>query len=241
MKITNSIELVNEDAFDFLKKVKSSSIDLILTDPPYTISKVTGFQSGNKTEFNRFKISTQFGEWDNVIIDYDTMFKEFRRVLKKGGTAVIFYDLWKLSYIYESSIQHKFKQQRFIEWIKTNPVPLNQSVNYLSNSREIALTCIKGSNPTFNSKYDNGIYEFPIEHVEDRFHPTQKPLKLMEALIQKHSNEGDVVLDCFSGSCTTGVACINTNRSFIGCELSEDFYDKSIQRLNRNIGVKRFM
>ncbi len=241
MKITDSIELVNEDAFDFLKKVESSSVDLILTDPPYTISKVTGFEAGNNPDYDRLKISTQFGEWDNVIIDYDTMFKEFHRVLKKGGTAVIFYDLWKLSYIYESSIQHKFKQQRFIEWIKTNPVPINQSINYLTNSREIALTCIKGSSPTFNSKYDNGIYEFPIEHSKDRFHPTQKPLRLMEALIEKHSNEGDVVLDCFSGSCTTGVACVNSNRAFIGCELSEDFYDKSIQRLNRNIGLRKFI
>ena len=137
MKITDSIELVNEDAFDFLRKVESSSIDLILTDPPYTISKVTGFEAGNNPDYDRLKISTQFGEWDNVIIDYDTMFKEFHRVLKKGGTAVIFYDLWKLSYIYESSIQHKFKQQRFIEWIKTNPVPINQSINYLTNSREM--------------------------------------------------------------------------------------------------------
>ena len=241
MKLTDSIELINQDAFDFLKNVESSSIDLILTDPPYTITKQTGFESGNNPDYDRLKISTQFGEWDNVIIDYDNMFKEFYRVLKKGGTAIIFYDLWKISYIYESSIQHKFKQQRFIEWIKTNPVPINQSINYLTNSREIALTCIKGSKPTFNSKYDNGIYEFPIEHCKDRFHPTQKPLKLMETLIEKHSNEGEIVLDCFSGSCTTGMACINTSRKFVGCELSKDFYDKSMQRLNKNIGIRKFI
>jgi len=66
-------------------------------------------------------------------------------------------------------------------------------------------------------------------------------LKLMEALIEKHSNEGDVVLDCFSGSCTTGVACINTSRKFVGSELSKDFYDKSIQRLNKNIGIRKFI
>ena len=60
--------------------------------------------------------------------------------------------------------KHKFKQIRFIEWIKTNPQPLNSKINYLTNSREIGfLLGIKGSKPTFNSSYDNGIYQFPLQ------------------------------------------------------------------------------
>lgn len=129
----------------------------------------------------------------------------------------------------------KFEQIRFIEWIKTNAVPINSKVNYLTNTREIALTGIKP--PTnkhiFNSEYDYGIYRFPINHEKDRFHTTQKPLKLIEELILKHSNENDIVLDCFSGSGTTMIACKNLNRNFIGCELNKEFYEKSLQRLER--------
>ena len=83
--------------------------------------------------------------------------------------------------------KHKFKQIRFIEWIKTNPQPLNSKINYLTNSREIALLGIKVSKPTFNSSYDNGIYQFPLQGGKKRFHPTQKSLLLFEELIKKHS------------------------------------------------------
>lgn len=55
----------------------------------------------------------------------------------------------------------------------------------------------------------------------------------MEELIKKHSNENDIVLDCFAGSCTTGLAAINTNRQFIGCEIDPEYYNKSIERLKK--------
>ena len=120
--------------------------------------------------------------------------------------------------------KHKFKQIRFIELIKKNPQPLNSSVNYLTNCREIALLGIKGSKPTFNSKYDNGIYYCNIQGGKTRFHPTQKPLTAIEEIILKHSNENDIVLDTFLGSGTTAVACKNTNRQFKGCEISKEYF-----------------
>ena len=120
------------------------------------------------------------------------------------------------------------------EWLKTNPVPINSKINYLTNSREIALVGVKGSKPTFNSSYDNGLYEYPICRDKGRFHPTQKPIKLIEELILKHSNEGDLVLDCFSGSGTTAVACMNTGRTFLGCELDKEYYNKSLKRIERS-------
>jgi site-specific DNA-methyltransferase (adenine-specific) len=97
-------------------------------------------------------------------------------------------------------------------------VPINSKINYLSNSREIALVAVKGKKPCFNSYYDKGIYEFPIEQ-KNRTHPNQKNLKLFESLISKHSNQGDLILDCFLGSGTTALACKNLKRHFIGCEL----------------------
>ena len=126
-----------------------------------------------------------------------------------------------------------FKQIRMIEWIKTNPVPLNSKRNYLSNAREIALLGVKVSKPTFNSSYDNGIYQFPICHEKGRFHPTQKPYPLMWALIEKHSNAGDVVLDTFAGAATTLIVAKNLKRSYIGCELDQEYFDKAEERLSK--------
>lgn len=147
------------------------------------------------------------------------MIKECYRVLKRGGTLICFYDLWKITTLKEYMELAKFKQLRFIEWIKTNPVPLNSKTNYLTNSREIALVGVKGGSPTFNSEYDNGIYKYPICHDKGRFHPTQKPLALISDLIEKHSVKDDLVLDCFSGSGTTAVAAAKTGRRFVGCEM----------------------
>jgi DNA modification methylase len=85
---------------------------------------------------------------------------------------------------------------------------------------------IKGSKPTFNSKYDNGIYTFPLQGGKNRFHPTQKSLSLFEELIKKHSNENDTVLDTFLGGGTTALACKNTKRNFKGCEISPEYVNK---------------
>ena len=104
--------------------------------------------------------------------------------------------------------------------------PLNSKVNYLTNCREIALLGVKGGKPTFNSKYDDAIYRFPLQGGKNRFHPTQKSLPLFEAIIKKHSNDEDIVLDTFLGGGTTALACKNTNRNFKGCEISKEYYDK---------------
>jgi DNA modification methylase len=90
---------------------------------------------------------------------------------------------------------------------------------------------VKKGSSTFNSKYDNAVYEYPLQGGKWRFHPTQKSLPLFEDLILKHSNEGDTVLDCFLGSGTTAVAAAKNNRKFIGCEMSEEYYQKSLDRL----------
>lgn len=103
---------------------------------------------------------------------------------------------------------------------------------FLTNCREIALVGVKGGNPTFNSKYDNGIYMFPLQGGKTRFHPTQKSLNLFEELIKKHSNEGDTVLDTFLGSGTTATACKKLKRKFKGCEISKEYYTRIMNEIN---------
>jgi len=270
-----TITVENTDGLQYLSGIKKNTIDLILTDPPYIISKNSGmnihYNTVKKNEANgvkyvkteeewneyktaheindntktgktqkkqylqygtiygkKFCVKTDYGEWDSqfTIETLDTFISEFYQKLRKGGTLIIFFDLWKISQLKEIMEKYKFKQIRFIEWIKTNPQPRNSRVNYLTNSREIALLGVKGGKPTFNSKYDNGIYRYPLQGGKNRFHPTQKNLKLFEELIQKHSNEGDVILDTFLGGGTSAIACKNTNRNFKGCEISKEYFDK---------------
>ena len=233
-----TIDLRNMNCFDYLETIPDNSVNLVLIDPPYEVSRETNFQSGEATgkDTDRFRVSMDFGDWDNNFTGLDVVIKECYRILKKGGTMICFYDLWKLTTLKDYFENAKFKQIRFIEWIKTNPVPINSKTNYLTNAREIAITAVKGGKPTFYSEYDNGVYRYPICHDKGRFHPTQKPLALIEELIVKHSNVGDIVLDCFSGSGTTAIAAYNQERNFMGCELSKDYYDKTILRF-KDLGV----
>ena len=237
---SQSIQLVNSDCFDFLPTVDNNSVDLVLIDPPYEVSRETNFSSGEKTgrDTDRFRLSMDFGAWDRSSFSLRDAIEQCFRVLKNTGTIICFYDLWKITSLRDYLEDSGFKQIRFAEWLKTKPVPINSKLNYLTNAREIAITGVKGGKPTFNSVYDNGIYSFPICHEKWRFHPTQKPLELIKTMILKHSNENDLVLDCFSGSGTTAVACQKTGRRFIGCEISSEYFDKSVNRIESECGIK---
>jgi len=271
------IDIENMEGIEYLKKIENNSINLILTDPPYIISKDSGMNKKHielkkakengeifiKTENDwikykeknnldsdeckevylkygtsygnviKYSVKTDYGDWDiNFNMEkLEQFIKMYYNKLKMGGTIIIFFDIWKLSYLKELLEKYKYKQIRFIEWIKNNPAPINSKINYLSNSREIALTAVKGCKPTFNSKYDKGIYNYPIQGGKSKFHPTQKNTKLITELVNKHSSEGDTVLDTFLGSGTTAVACKLTNRNFKGCEISKEYYDKLIERI----------
>lgn len=268
--MTDGISVQCTDGFTLLDKIENKSVNLILTDPPYIVSRDSGmdkhynqvkeneeknikyikseeewatFKSekgitddANKDNYMRYgsiygkkyAVKTQFGEWDNdfTIETLDNFIKEYYKKLKQGGTLIMFFDIWKITTLKDLFEKHKFKQLRFIEWIKTNPQPRNSKVNYLTNCREIALVGVKGGKPTFNSEYDNGIYKYPLQGGKNRFHPTQKSLGLFEDLIKKHSNEGDMIMDTFLGSGTTAIACKNTNRKFVGCEVLQEYCEK---------------
>ncbi len=219
------------DYRDFLAGLASGSADLVLTDPPYGISRDTGFAKV-RNGVERFAVSMDFGEWDHSEIDLVAFARETYRVLRPGGTAIVFYDFWKLTAVRSALEQAGFSMFRLILWQKTNPVPLNSKVTYLSNSREIAVVCVKGGRPTFHGSYDNGIYTLPIPRFNgNRIHPTQKPDELFEKLIAKHSNPGDLVVDPFVGSGTTAVAAVGGGRRFSGCDLDQQYVDAARGRL----------
>ena len=265
----------NMCGLEYLKTLEPNYIDLILTDPPYIISKSSGLDKHyNNVKYNeandinevkseedwanykeqnaieddthksnyikygsiygkKYCVKTDYGSWDSefTLTTLEKFIELYYSKLKKGGTLIMFFDLWKITNLKDLLEKHNFKQIRFIEWIKTNPQPRNSKVNYLTNCREIALLGVKDGNPTFNSAYDNGLYSYPLQGGKNRFHPTQKSLALFEELIKKHSNEGDTVLDTFLGSGTTALACKNTKRNFKGCEIEKTYYDKIVELL----------
>jgi len=236
-------KIINDDNKNILPLIEKNSIDLILTDPPYIISRDSNYTKINdntpEEAAKRFNVSIDFGSWDKDELDWEFLFGEFNRILKPGGTIIIFYDIWKMGELKDISDKHKLKQPRIGCWIKTNPVPINSSNNYLSNCSEYFATFVKTGvykrkyvGPTFNSKYDNGFYTYPLCHGKERTdHPTQKPLKLIDDLILKHSNENDVILDPFVGSGTTALSAKNNNRNYIGIEIDTNYYNISDIRI----------
>lgn len=264
------LDLQQKDGLAFLSEIPDGSVDLILTDPPYIISRETGMNSHyqevkkqeeagivyikTEEEWEKFRaehnlvddskkenyrrygtiygkkycVQTNYGSWDSefTMEKLDEYLAQYYKKLRKGGTLIVFFDIWKITPLKELMEKRRFKQIRFLEWIKTNPQPLNSRVNYLTNCREIALLGVKGGKPTFNGQYDNAIYQHPLQGGKNRFHPTQKSLALFKELIEKHSKENDVVLDTFLGSGTTALACLETKRRCLGCEISGAYFEK---------------
>lgn len=264
------MDLRNCDGLELLNSLDDNSVDLILTDPPYIISRESGmnnlrvsiennenikksendwekYKTKNNTQGvpnakenfmnygniygKKFSVKTDYGDWDKnfTMEKLDEFIKLYYKKLRDGGTCIIFFDIWKITLLKDLMEKYKFKQIRFIEWIKTNPVPINSKVNYLTNAREIALVGIKKGKPTFNSEYDTGIYNFPIQSGKNRFHPTQKNIKLFEELIKKHTNENDLVVDTFLGGGTTAIACHNTKRRCISSEINKEYFEKILK------------
>jgi len=230
--------ILQGDCFELIKNVESKSVDLILVDPPYLISRDSNFKNysddASKELITKYgKVSIDFGDWDKGELDWDFLFKEYSRVLRDGGTLIIFYDVWKSTEIKTMADKYKFKQPRVCQWQKSNPVPINSKLNYLSNAIEYFFTFVKGKKPTFHSVYDNGTYRYPICHGKERYeHPTQKPLQLITDIINKHSNPGDLVLDNFAGTGTTAHACILTDRKYIVMERDEKYFEIIKSRIN---------
>ena len=148
---------------ELLRSIEKGSVDLILTDPPYLISRKSGMQSHSErkpgdegynqvskriedgkeieVDYGRsFAIATDYGQWDKdyTIDDLQLAIDEFYRILRPGGSCIIFFDLWKIETL--TNALSKFSKHRLIEWLKTNPVPINQKATYLSNAREIAIS-----------------------------------------------------------------------------------------------------
>ncbi len=228
-----NISIKQSDFKVFLNEQDAGSVDLILTDPPYIISRETGFVNV-RNGVKRFAVNMDFGDWDKVAINLDDLATGAYRALRKGGTAIIWYDIWKISDIERALSKAGFKMIRLIVWQKTNPVPLNQKATYLSNSREVAIVGVKVGKPFFNGTYHNGIYKYPIpRHGGRKIHPTQKPVDLFAELIGMHADKNSLVMDPFLGSGTTAEAAYIMKQNFKGCDIDEKYVSLAKERIAR--------
>ena len=223
-------QLYNRDSLQFMKEISANSVDAIITDPPYNISRDNNF-----TTMGRAGID--FGEWDKDF-DLTSWIKVAEPLLKKGGNIVIFNSWKNMTNITKSLEENGFEVKDLIRWKKTNAMPRNRDRRFITDYEVAVWAVKKGGKWTFNRLSDT--YEIPeivggltpkSEKIEGG-HPTQKPIYVMKWLIERLTNEGDVVLDPFMGSGTTGVACKNLNRKFIGVELDENYYNIAYNRIN---------
>ena len=214
----------------------TSEADLILTDPPYAISRQSGFAEGG---VERFRVSINYGETD-ALIDYADLVQRCALALRGGGSLVAFCDTWRAGELRQAMIDCRFAKIRLLTWIKPHPVPRNLAASYRSNAVEHAVCGVKppGSLSTFNAPGHNGVFEIQ-HHTGVRIHPNQKPLALMRELVHNHSNAGDLVVDPFMGSGTTGVAALGMGRNFRGGDVNPDVVDPAKRRLRKEVADER--
>lgn len=223
--------IINADCLDIMRLIPDKSIDLVLTDPPYGIkmakntnicSKVN-IKGVNKKGFSNTILHND-KEWDNQRPDkiyFDEMLRVSKNVIIFGGNYFADMLLPSRGWIFWDKKEHPTQGQNFAdgELVYTS---------FDKNLKKYLYGWI-GLDYVNNSKDDK------------KEHPTQKPLKLFQKILSDYSKEGELILDCFSGSGTTAIACHNLNRNFICIEKDPDYHKASVERLkNARAQLKLF-
>ena len=249
--------LIKGDSFSLLKKIEKKSIDMIFADPPYFLSSGGISCSGGKQvsvdkgEWDKSLEITERLKYHRKWI------RECREVLKDNGTIWISATLHSVYAIGVALEMEGFNIINNIIWQKTNPSP-NLACRCFTHSTETVIWARKQLTPkkkgkhTFNyetMKVENGgkqmkdVWDFnepepefyvsavtPQSEKKEGKHPTQKPLGLLKRIIEASTNEGDLILDPFNGSGTTGIAAVMLNRKYIGLEQEQEYLELSKRR-----------
>lgn len=244
------------DCNEVLKSISEKSIDVIFADPPYFLS------SGGVSCHSGKQVSVDKGEWDKTLTPQEKLnfnrkwLKSCRRVLKDDGTIWIsgtFHNIYSVGVALELE---GYSIINNITWQKPNPAP-NLACRCFTNSTETIIWARK-----INEKGKKGKHFFNYEMMkeinggkqmkdvwllnlpkkdEKKFgkHPTQKPLLVLERILQASTKEGDIVLDPFNGSGTTGIACKLINREYIGIDTDKSYLDLTINRYKGTMEEKQ--
>lgn len=212
------IVMINADCEAVMAEIGDKEIDLVLTDPPYSIGydKTITSISGKKTSKN------QKASWGNYHkTDWD-----------KEPREEIFYEIFRISkqqiiWGGEHLCLNFPKSRGWIVWDKNNEGTMMADC-------ELAWTSF--DKPVRKFKFTwRGMLQGDMKNKDDRVHPTQKSSKLMQWCLNNYSKENDLIFDAFAGSFTTAIACIRTKRRFIGCELDETYFEKAVGRVETEL------
>ena len=242
------IELIEGNCLEVIDKLHDDQgefVDLVFCDPPYFLS------NGGITCKNGKMVKVDKGDWDkskgaeiNHQFNYEWL-KRCQKILKPNGSIMVsgtFHVIYSIGYAMQ---QLNMKILNNITWQKPNPPP-NLTCRYFTHSTETIIWAAKNHKSKHKFNYElmkeiNGgkqmkdvwVMTAPgkAEKTYDK-HPTQKPITLLDRLISVATDEGDLVLDAFNGSGTTGVSCIRTNRKYIGIELEKEFIKLSKKRFS---------
>lgn len=239
--MSNKIELHKGDCLEIMKSIPDKSIDMILCDLPY---------------------GTTDCKWDTVI-PFEPLWEHYKRIIKDNGAIALFgrepfssklrlsqQKLYRYDWIWEKTMYSNFlnlkKQPAFnfeniCMFYKKQPTYNPQMREGEPYSRKKAKrtsstskTLCRNTTAIINNgeRYPNSTIYFPNGNNKN-VHPTQKPVALLEYLIKTYTNEGKTVLDNCMGSGSTGVACVNTNRNFIGIELNDEYFEIAKARIGQ--------
>lgn len=256
----NNFTLYQGSCLDVLAKIKENSIDMIFADPPYNLSN-DGFtvHAGRMVSVNK-------GDWDKskgLKQDFDfhlEWIKACRRVLKHEGTIWIsgtYHSIYQCGFALQLE---KFHILNDVAWFKPNASP-NLSCRFFTASHETLIWARKEKKAKHKFNYNemkNG--QWPEDQLkkpglqmrsvwsmgtpkpyEKKFgkHPTQKPLDLLKRIVLASTEKGDLILDPFTGSSTTGLAAQMNGRKFIGIDLEKEYLDLSVKRFSELLNLSK--
>ncbi len=224
-----SVELMCGDCLELMESIPTESVDLVLTDPPYRMNHTTG---GTKSIGMNGKWQGRIKAGNTVMgFDYDIKFSswlpEVFRVLKNSGHCYIFCNDKNVQELLNEATAAGFRESNILVWIKNNACPNR----YYMKNCEFVIFLYKGNAKPIRNMGDKAAMNCNNINGKGKHHPTEKPVELLECFIANSSDNGEIVLDPFMGSGSTGVACINTNRKFIGMELDPQYFEIAKKRI----------
>ena len=216
-------KIYNEDCLEGMKRIADNSIDLVVTDPPYTMTK-----RGKSCRPNWMPNNMGNNVFSDDIPNVKDWMGQVYRVLSDKSHFYTFVNINDITKYLQIANDLGFKIHNIISMIKDTGMPNR----WYYKQTELVLFFRKGSAKPINdyTSRDNIKVVMPKKKT-GKLHITQKPLNFIQLLITNSSRENEVILDPFMGSGTTAIACMNTQRNFIGFEMDKGYYDIACKRI----------
>ena len=216
-------KVYNIDCIEYMKTMKDNSVDLVVTDPPYLMN----YKSNRRVVMDKFDyIQNDKGDFGLIKQYIDECYR-----IMKDNTAIYMFCSWHHVDLFKQAIESKFKLKNIIVWNKNNHGSGDLKAGY-APKYEFILYAHKGRS-LFRDKRIADVIDCAKVSSKDLTHPTEKPIELLKLFIKNNSDDDDVVFDGFAGSGTTGVACKELGRRFIGCELDENYCKIANDRIEK--------